>query len=359
MTAPVLAPPSDRRPGRSVIAEPSVEDAGDALALEGAPERLHCPGGHLELRLVGGLWCAESSPSEQRFLEGYCQVRRAEGWGSPDPEDLRALPFEDRTGRHPEIWRIRATSYRLLLGQLSQVSRRIVDLGAGNGWLALRLAARGHRVAAVDLLRDGLDGMSAGLSLPESRDVTWIQSSFDRVPLEPGSCDAAVFNGSLHYSTDPGRTLREARRLLSPRGRIVVLDSPLYRRVRSGERMIEERRQQWLAAGLEGAASSQGSASTPAADPLASDRRQSDRRPIGFLTRQRLDRWGQELGIQWRYYKLPLGWRWHLAPYVLPWIGRREPARFPVVVGRRREGEGSAADASKQEALASEGTTRR
>src|SRR5688572_10509815 len=42
------------------------------------------------------------------FLDAYLRVRRDEGWTDGDAASLLALPFEDRTGRHAWMWRVRA-----------------------------------------------------------------------------------------------------------------------------------------------------------------------------------------------------------------------------------------------------------
>src|SRR5205823_5411746 len=107
----------------------------------------------------------------RQFAHEYTTVRHAEGWGSPDGRYYRALPYRDLTGRNPGIWRIRARTYgalveRVLVPLESQprgARRRlkILDLGAGNGWLANRLTQRGHSVTAIDLLDDALDGLGA------------------------------------------------------------------------------------------------------------------------------------------------------------------------------------------------------
>ena len=39
-----------------------------------------------------------------------------------------------------------------------------------------------------------------------------VQAEFDRLPVPDGVCDLAVFNGAVHYSTDPATTLAEAFR---------------------------------------------------------------------------------------------------------------------------------------------------
>src|SRR5438105_237704 len=103
-----------------------------------------------------------------QFAREYRTVRRAEGWGSDDPAYYRALPYRDLSGRYADIWRIRARSYNTFLERvLEPLERarggrlRILDLGAGSGWLAHRLTQRGHRVVAIDLLEDPLDGLGA------------------------------------------------------------------------------------------------------------------------------------------------------------------------------------------------------
>src|SRR5690349_10617608 len=124
-----------------------------------------------------------------QFAREYRAVRRAEGWGSADPSYYRALPYQDLTARFPEIWRIRACSFDVFVANVlrpieqRQGSLDVVDLGAGSAWLSYRLSQRGHRVAAVDLLDDALDGLGAIRSYaPKVRPIV---AEFDRLPL-PG-----------------------------------------------------------------------------------------------------------------------------------------------------------------------------
>ena len=54
-----------------------------------------------------------------------------------------------------------------------------------------------------------------------------------------------------------------------------------------------------------------------------------------YLTQQRLRELAEALRLHWKFIQPFYGWRWHLRPLVARLRGRREPARFAVIVGRR------------------------
>src|SRR5437016_3336229 len=105
-------------------------------ALDGA----RCPKCGSEYGCEGGIWRflpPDRAREYERFEREYLTVRRAEGWGSTESRYYRALPFEDTSGRFPELWRIRAANFRTLLREIGAAHRlRVLDLGAGNCWLA-------------------------------------------------------------------------------------------------------------------------------------------------------------------------------------------------------------------------------
>jgi SAM-dependent methyltransferase len=254
-----------------------------------------------------------------QFVREYRAVRRAEGWGSHDADYYRALPYRDLSGRFEAIWRIRARSFDTFLRHVVRpreagTALRVLDLGAGSGWLAYRMLHRGHWVMAVDVLDDPLDGLGAIRHYASGQPLRPVLAEFDRLPLIDGSADLIVFNASFHYSTDYCRTLEESLRVLEPRGTLVILDSPMYSDPTSGARMVQERETRFL--------STYGFASNALAHQH-------------FLTPERLSRVGAQLGIRWRSYLPRLDMRTAMSRRFNGLRARREPARFPVIVGGR------------------------
>src|SRR4051812_41247900 len=87
-----------------------------------------------------------------RFVEDYTRVRQREGFSSPDAAFVESLPFRDLSGKNAALWRVRALHYLVVRAALAVLPgiHRVLDLGAGNGWMARRLASR-YRVAALDV----------------------------------------------------------------------------------------------------------------------------------------------------------------------------------------------------------------
>ena len=285
-------------------------------------DRVTCPRDGLEFWKIDGIWrflLPESEAHYTRFIADYESVRRSEGRGSDSANYYRALPFKDLSGQFRSDWGIRARSFKILTNKvLTQIqnplerSLKILDLGAGNGWLSNRLASQGDRVIAVDLLVNEWDGLGAWKHYEHS--FTPVQAEFNHLPVMDNYADAVIFNASLHYSEDYTVTLREALRVLSPDGRLVILDSPVYHRRDAGEGMVTERQEQFK--------SKYG---------FASDNLQSE----NYLTYARLKELAQVLKLSWEFITPFYGLRWMTRPLIAGLLRRREPAKFHLIVGRR------------------------
>ena len=259
----------------------------------------------------------KSAAARQTFVTQYAAIRHAEGRGSEDPAYYQALPYVDATGRNGDAWRIRGQSFdhfvRRILTPLERRVRRpldVLDLGAGNGWMSWRLIQRGHRAIAVDIFTDYLDGLGA---IRRYAQLAAIAADFDQLPLPDAAFDLVIYNASLHYSPDYALTLKEARRCLRSDGKIVVLDSPLYRKAEHGERMRSER--QALFERTYGFRS----------EALGS---------IEYLDEPALTKLAHDVGIEWKRSRPWYGWRWAMRPIVARLRGKRPPSRFFVISGR-------------------------
>jgi ubiquinone/menaquinone biosynthesis C-methylase UbiE len=107
---------------------------------------------------------------------------------------------------------------------LADARGRVLDVGAGTG--ANLPHFRRDRVSEVALL-DPSPGMldrarrrAAALGL----DARLLQRRAEDLPFEDESVDTVVFSLSLCTIPDPGAALREARRVLRPHGRLLVLE---------------------------------------------------------------------------------------------------------------------------------------
>lgn len=253
------------------------------------------------------------------FIKEYEHVRQAEGRGAVSADFYRNLPFQDLTGNDTNNWKIRAKTYSVFLKSvLKPESRklarplRMIDLGAGNGWLSNRLAAQGHQAAAVDLLVNTLDGL--GACAHYETEFECVQAEFESLPFADAHADMVVFNASLHYSENFETTLKEAIRVLSETGCIVVLDSPIYKDAASGKAMVREREDAF-----------------EQKFGFRSDALQSEH----FLTFDRLRELGKNLGLSWQFIRPFYGWKWHLKPLLAKLRRTRETAKFLIIKGSK------------------------
>lgn len=116
-------------------------------------------------------------------------------------------------------WAAWARALGLLLPALD-----VADLGCGDGYLAIEMAAWARRVHAVDRSAEVLARARALAARRRVKNVVWKRGELERVPLADASVDVVLLSQALHHAADPARALAEARRLLRPRGRVLVLD---------------------------------------------------------------------------------------------------------------------------------------
>jgi ubiquinone/menaquinone biosynthesis C-methylase UbiE/DNA-binding transcriptional ArsR family regulator len=98
----------------------------------------------------------------------------------------------------------------------------VADLACGTGAVAAAIAPHVARVIGVDQSATML--RTARRRLADARNVELHQGTLEAVPLDKACCDAALIILALGYLNVPAVGMREAARIVRPRGRIVVVD---------------------------------------------------------------------------------------------------------------------------------------
>lgn len=150
--------------------------------------------------------------------------------------------YRDDEGRLQEVRRLRKESFRAhgtdagqlvpgrswaawarALGHLLP-RWRVVDIGCGDGYLTLEVGAWAERVVGVDVSRDVVTRARALARRRGLTNVRFEQARMEHLPLDDGTMDVALLSQALHHAEAPASVLAEAKRVLAPGGRVLVLD---------------------------------------------------------------------------------------------------------------------------------------
>ena len=157
-------------------------------------------------------------------------------------DKMRAF-FDSVAGRHGKNY-VPGKSWKSLAEALLRLMPPMViaDLGAGEGEFALLLAARAKRVIAVDSSAGMIDVGREQAHRHGIKNIDYRLGDIEEIPIGDGEVDLVFFSQSLHHALHPERALDDARRILAPGGRIVVLDLAKHRFEEAREMYADE----WL-----------------------------------------------------------------------------------------------------------------
>ncbi|ESR27353.1 ArsR/SmtB family transcription factor [Lutibaculum baratangense] len=100
----------------------------------------------------------------------------------------------------------------------------VVDLGTGTGRMLQLLADRAERGIGLDVSHDMLSFARSRLDDGRLRHCQVRQGDIYATPLDSDVADLVIVHQVLHFLDDPERAIAEARRLLKPAGRLLVVD---------------------------------------------------------------------------------------------------------------------------------------
>ncbi len=122
----------------------------------------------------------------------------------------QAERYDDTRAASPSVLRA------LCEGLGGAPGRRLADIGGGTGNYALALQRRGWATVVVDR-------SVAMLARAAAKGLKTVEADAQRLPFEDRTFDAATMISMLHHVEEPGAALAEARRILKPGGRLVLM----------------------------------------------------------------------------------------------------------------------------------------
>jgi ArsR family transcriptional regulator len=118
---------------------------------------------------------------------------------------------------------------------------RALDIGTGTGRLLEFLAPRLQSGVGIDASPTMLALARVRLAKPDLSHLTVRQADMYALPFRDGSFEIVLLHMVLHYAEDCAAAIAEARRVLTPEGRLVVVDMALHDRAELRERMAHRK----------------------------------------------------------------------------------------------------------------------
>ena len=159
--------------------------------------------------------------------------------GRYEPEGgISVVRDEDKTARqNEELWDSRAETYDTRYSFTRWTQRKLVallqlgdnpyllDLACGTGW-ALRYAA--NRTNGQGEFY-GVDNSSKMIEHAQAKsqscgNLHFYKSRVEELPFDDDFFDVVMSSNALHHFSNPEKALREANRVLKPKGKLYILD---------------------------------------------------------------------------------------------------------------------------------------
>lgn len=101
-------------------------------------------------------------------------------------------------------------------------NRTLLDIGAGGAYVTIEMARIGLKVIALDISEVVLANIERYKSDLKLINITTIHSNAEQLPLKNESVDYIVANAVLEYLPNEAKAINEWKRVLKPKGRIMI-----------------------------------------------------------------------------------------------------------------------------------------
>lgn len=156
---------------------------------------------------------------EERYRELITKESKHWGEVQPDPQN-------------PQIWHDQqlfeiffGKRYRHLIERAIACGPKVLELGCGEGNLAIELAQRGLHVTAVDLSADRIQRATLKARQSSvSHQPMFLADDLNTMTLPTATFDCVVAHDSLHHILNLDRLCNEVQKTLKPSGSFLVMD---------------------------------------------------------------------------------------------------------------------------------------
>lgn len=100
----------------------------------------------------------------------------------------------------------------------------LADLGCGSGFFAIPASLIVEKVYAIDVQQEMLDIVREKIRKGKLANIETLLSKESSIPLPDNSVDVLFMANVFHELEDRGSILNEAMRILSGRGRLIIID---------------------------------------------------------------------------------------------------------------------------------------
>ena len=158
-------------------------------------------------------------PEHQRYQELI--AREARHWGEVRPD-----PSNPQLWHDPELSEIFfGVEYRAFINRISAQGNTVLELGCGEGKLAMELAQRGMKVTAIDVSPERIQRATeaAHASGLGSR-ITFVVDDLNAASFPSEAFDCVVAHDALHHILNIDRLCEEVGKALKPGCSFMVMD---------------------------------------------------------------------------------------------------------------------------------------